>query len=148
MDTSAEAHSMLGRRDVLKAGSAALAGVAMGLGPRAGAAQTPRRGGAFRVRGYDPPHFDPHAPGGISFKLHTLLSYTHSRLFKHKAGPGVPVGTFTPKPDLVESWSQPRPPVYELKLRRGVRWHNKPPVNGRELVAGGARDTFRASMTA
>ena len=148
MDASAEAYSMLGRRDVLKAGSAALAGVAMGLGPRAVSAQAPRRGGAFRVRGYDPPHFDPHAPGGISFKLHTLLSYTHSRLFKHKAGPAVPVGVFTPEADLVESWSQPKPTVYEFKLKRGVRWHNKPPVNGRELVAEDVRYTFERFMTA
>ena len=148
MSGSAETRSVLGRRDVLKAGGAALAAVATGFGARPADAQTPRRGGTFRVRGYDPPHFDPHAPGGISYKLHTLLSYTHSRLFKHKAGPAVPVGVFTPEPDLVDAWSQPKPTVYEFKLKRGVRWHNKPPVNGRELVAEDVRYTFERFMTA
>src|SRR4029453_11097844 len=34
-----------------------------------------------------------------------------------------------------ESWSQPDETTYFFKLRKGVRWHPKPPVNGRELTA-------------
>jgi len=148
MDACHPAQSPLSRRELLKGAGAVLTGMAASLGPSPAHAQGPRRGGAFKVRGYDPPHFDPHAPGGLSFKLHTLLSFTHSRLFKHKAGPSVPVGVFTPEPDLVESWTQPKPTVYEFRLKRGVRWHNKPPVNGRELVAEDVRYTFERFMTA
>jgi peptide/nickel transport system substrate-binding protein len=54
---------------------------------------------------------------------------------KHKAGPGLQPGVFSVEGDLAESWSQPNENTYVFKLRRGVRWHNKPPVNGRELDA-------------
>ena len=148
MNAGASERAPFSRRELLKRSGVVLTGVAAGLAPSAALAQVPKRGGTFRVRGFDPPHFDPHSPGGISYKLHTLVSFTHSRLFKHKAGPNVPVGVFTPEGDLVESWVQPKPTVYEFKLKRGVRWHNKPPVNGRELVAEDVRYTFERFMTA
>ena len=36
---------------------------------------------------------------------------------------------------LAESWSQPDPRTYIVNVRQGVRWHDKPPMNGRELTA-------------
>ena len=36
---------------------------------------------------------------------------------------------------LAESWSQPDPLTYVIKVRQGVHWHDKPPMNGRELTA-------------
>ena len=36
---------------------------------------------------------------------------------------------------LAESWSQPDPLTYIIKVRQGVHWHDKPPMNGRELTA-------------
>ena len=36
---------------------------------------------------------------------------------------------------LAESWSQPDPLTYIVKVRQGVYWHDKPPMNGRELTA-------------
>ena len=36
---------------------------------------------------------------------------------------------------LAESWSQPDPLTYIVKVRQGVHWHNRAPMNGRELVA-------------
>ena len=36
---------------------------------------------------------------------------------------------------LAESWSQPDPLTYVVNVRQGVRWHDKPPMNGRELTA-------------
>ena len=39
------------------------------------------------------------------------------------------------KPFLAESWSQPDPLTYVIKIRQGVHWHDKPPMNGRELTA-------------
>ena len=36
---------------------------------------------------------------------------------------------------LAESWSQPDPLTYVFKIRQGVHWHDKAPMNGRELTA-------------
>jgi peptide/nickel transport system substrate-binding protein len=124
----------LSRRDLLKLGGAA-AGVALapGLSATPARAQAPKRGGTLNVRLWDPPHFDPHLT--VSYKTHIAYTFTHSRLVKHKAGPGVQPGTFPIEGDLAESWTQPNENTYVFKLRRGVRWHNKPPVNGRELTS-------------
>src|SRR2546430_11184350 len=121
----------LNRRHVLKLGGIALAATA--VRPSHARGQTPKRGGTLALRTWDPPHFDPFQT--ISYKTHIALSFTHSRLLKHKAGPNVVPGTFAIEGDLAESWSQPNETTYVFKLRKGVRWHNKPPVNGRELTA-------------
>ena len=39
------------------------------------------------------------------------------------------------KPNLAESWETPDPTTIVLTIRKGVRWHNKAPMNGRELTA-------------
>jgi peptide/nickel transport system substrate-binding protein len=101
--------------------------------PAASWAQTPKRGGTLSLRLWDPPHWDPQLQ--VSYKTHTALTFTHSRLVKHKAGPGVPPGTFPIEGDLAESWTQPNDTTYVFKVRRGVKWHPKPPLNGRELNA-------------
>ena len=121
----------LTRRDLLKLGSGILVGAA--AAPRPARAQTPKRGGTLTIRAWDPPHFDPFQT--ISYKTHVVLTFTHSRLLRHKAGPGVQPGTFPIEGDLAESWSQPSETTYVFKLRKGVRWQAKPPVNGRELTA-------------
>ena len=36
---------------------------------------------------------------------------------------------------LAESWSQPDPLTYIVKVRQDVHWHDKAPMNGRELTA-------------
>ena len=36
---------------------------------------------------------------------------------------------------LAESWETPDPRTYIFHIRQGVHWHNKPPMNGRELTA-------------
>ena len=100
----------------------------------------PRRGGILRVRGYDPTHFDPHLT--ISFKTHATLSFVYSRLVRHTVGVGVQPGIFTVEPDVAESWETPDDTTYIFHLRQGVKWHNKPPLNGRELVAEDVKFTY------
>jgi peptide/nickel transport system substrate-binding protein len=130
--------SGLSRRDLLKAGGGALGAVAVGaVGPPLGwglaHGQTPKRGGTVTIRVWDPPHFDPYLT--VAFKTQVVYSFTHSRLLRHKAGPSILPGSFVLEGDLAESWTQPTETTYLFKLRQGVRWHNKPPVNGRELTA-------------
>jgi len=133
----------LSRRDLLTLGGATLAGAT--LAPARGRAQTPKRGGTATLRLWDPPHFDPMLQ--VAYKTHIPLTFTHSRLVKYKAGPTVAPGTMPIEGDLAESWSQPNETTYVFKLRRGVRWHNKPPVNGRELTAEDVKYTVERFLT-
>src|SRR5262247_1629353 len=136
-------HSVLARRELLKlCGAGAAAALAA---PSVSLAQAPRRGGTFTIRVWDPPHFDPYLI--VAFKTQIVYSFTHSRLLRHKAGPGVQPGTFVLEGDLAESWSQPDETTYVFKLRKGVRWHPKPPVNGRELTAEDVVFTFQRALT-
>jgi hypothetical protein len=59
--------------------------------PRRARAQG-KAGGILKVRGYDPPHFDPHQT--LNFKTNTTLSFVYSKLVRHKVGPGISPGTF------------------------------------------------------
>jgi peptide/nickel transport system substrate-binding protein len=104
-----------------------------------------KRGGILRVRGFDPPHFDPHLPGG--FRTQATLSFVYSTLLRHRLGPSVPPGTFTVDPHLAERWDIPNETTYLFHLRQGVKWHNKPPLNGRELVAEDVKFTFDRFLT-
>src|SRR2546425_2391170 len=130
------------RRDLLKAGLAA--GVTMSAWPLrtvwSAEAGQPKRGGILRVRGYDPPHFDHHQT--LNFKTNTTLSFAYSTLARYKVGADVEPGTFTTEPHLAESWETPDDTTYIFHLRQGIKWHNKPPLNGRELVADDVKFTY------
>jgi peptide/nickel transport system substrate-binding protein len=138
------------RRALLKAGLAA--GVTLSAWPLwsppalwGAEMGQPRRGGILRVRGWDPPHFDPHLTR--NFKTHTTLSFVYSKLLRHKVGPDVPPGTFLVEPDLADRWEAPDDTTYLFHLRHGVKWHNKPPINGRELVAEDVKFSFDRFLT-
>src|SRR5215471_14755912 len=127
----------LSRRDLLKAGVTAGATLSAGLlhfpaalwGAEAG---QPKRGGILRVWGSDPPHFDPHLT--TNAKTHAALSFVHCTLVRHKVGAGIQPGTFIVEPHLAERWEALDDTTYVFHLRQGVKWHNKPPVNVREVV--------------
>ena len=137
---------MVSRREFLTIGTSGLA--AASLTARAGAqapAPPPKRGGTLSLRMWDPPHFDhilAHA-----YKTHVVISFTHSRLLKHKAGPSVRPGALQIEGDLAESWQQTSDTTYVFKLKKGVRFHAKAPVNGRELTAEDVRYTFERILT-
>jgi peptide/nickel transport system substrate-binding protein len=135
----------LSRRDLLKVGLAASTTLSTWSLYRVPAlwgeaAETPKRGGILRVRGRDPVHFDPHLTRDA--RTHSVLSFLSSRLLRYKVGGDVRPGTFIVEPDLAERWEEPDDTTYVFYLRRGVKWHNKPPVNGRELVAEDVKFTF------
>jgi peptide/nickel transport system substrate-binding protein len=133
----------LSRRELFSVTAGALAGAA--LTPRTVRAQTPKKGGTLALRLWDPPGFDHMLT--VSYKTNIPLSFTHSRLVKPKSGPAIVPGTFPLEGDLAESWTQPNETTYVFKLRRGVRWHNKPPVNGRELTADDVRYSVERFLT-
>src|SRR6266545_4807773 len=140
----------MSRRQLLQAGLAA--GTTLAAWPVyrpavvwSGEAGSPKQGGILRVRGWDPPHFDPHLTR--NFMTHTALSFVYNKLLRHKVGPDVQPGTFIIEPDLAERWEAPDDTTYIFQLRQGVKWHNKPPVNGRELVAEDVKFSFDRFLT-
>ena len=54
---------------------------------------------------------------------------------------------FILEPDLAERWEELDDTTYVFHLRQGVKWHNKPPVNGRELVAEDVKFTYDRFLT-
>ena len=138
------------RRELLKVGLAASAALSAWplYGPPAlwgEEAGPPKRGGILRVRGYDPVHFYPHL--SINVRTQSTLSFVYSKLVRHKVGAEIRPGTFIVEPDLAERWEEPDDTTYIFHLRKGVKWHNRPPVNGRELVAEDVKFTYDRFLT-
>src|SRR5207247_11148336 len=138
------------RSQLLKSGLAA--GAALATWPLSGPsalwgeeAGPPKRGGILRVRGLDPVHFDPHL--SINVRTQATLSFVYSKLVRHKVGAEIRPGTFIVEPDLAERWEELDDLTYVFHLRQGVKWHNKPPVNGRELVAEDIKFNYDCFLT-
>jgi peptide/nickel transport system substrate-binding protein len=134
---------MLMRRELLTLGGLTFA--ASLAAPLMAPAQTPKRGGTLTIRAWDPPFFDQML--STAYRVQVPITFTHSRLLRHKAGPSIAPTTFPIEGDLAESWTQPSETTYIFKLRKGVRWHPKPPVNGRELTAEDVRYTIERFLT-
>ncbi|MDE0448605.1 MAG: ABC transporter substrate-binding protein [Spirochaetaceae bacterium] len=47
---------------------------------------------------------------------------------------------------LAESWEQPDATTYIFHIRQGVHWHDKPPMNGRELTAEDVEFNFHRML--
>lgn len=83
--------------------------------------------------------FDPHAT--FSFRTHIALSFTHDRVMEFKVGPDAGEADYTPVPGLAEKVETPDKTTFVITLRKGVKFHNKPPVNGRELTSADVKYT-------
>lgn len=118
-----------------------LAGTTLSCGGReatvsreaAPAVEQPKRGGILVRRttfGSARPPFDggldPHPLQAAYTSLMTLFYQTLVRYDPR---------TLELEPELAQRWEQPSPTEYVFKLHQGVRFHNKPPANGRELTA-------------
>lgn len=104
------------------------------LVPAAGApAVTPKRGGTLNATfSSDPAHFDPHR----GTTAQNFIPLVYNGLVRFKTGTEVRVDEYVLEPDLAEKWEISRDGlVYTFRLRRGVRFHDRPPVNGRELTS-------------
>ena len=83
----------------------------------------------------DPPTFDPHA---TSFSLLTNhVHLTHNRVIRYKslAWPEeARYGDLVFFPDLAETWEiDDTGTKFTFHLRKGVKWHDREPLDGREL---------------
>src|SRR6266545_1429524 len=103
----------------------------------------PKRGGTLtRASPWDPPVIDPRLTQSVG--LFQFAGLTSSRLVRYSF-PEEASGTndLTLRGDLAESWqASPDHRTWTFKLRQGVKWHNVPPLNGRELVAADVKYCF------
>jgi len=104
--------------------------------------ERPRSGGTLTVAmPSDAPTLDPHKTP--SFNTHERIGLVYSRLLKQEIGPDIPYGKAKLVGDLAERWEVAKDGLtYTFHLRKGVTWHDVPPVNGREFVAEDVVATF------
>ena len=79
----------------------------------------------------DPPSIDPY--GSPNFQAKAVGTFVYARLYKLGTGPGIPGAEALPVPDLAESAEHVDDLTWTVKLRPGVVFQNKAPVNGRAL---------------
>jgi len=150
-------HARFNRRDFVRLSAAGIGAAAVTSVPRRARAQTaypdwipastkaPRRGGVLtRATAWDPPVIDPRLTQSVG--LFQFAGLTSNRLLRYvftEEASGY--YDLSLKGDLAESWQgSPDQRVWTFKLRRGVKWHNLPPVKGRELTAADVKYCFEA----
>src|SRR5262249_26060665 len=148
-------HARLNRRDFMRVSAAGVSAAAV-VGTRRQAAaasrypdwipasaKPPKRGGVLaRASAWDPPVIDPRLTQSIG--LFQFVGLTSNRLIRYSF-PEETNNTddVTLRPDLAESWqSSSDSRVWTFKIRQGVKWHNIPPLNGRELTAADVKYCF------
>lgn len=91
-----------------------------------------KRGGTLKF-------FAPNEPAHLDIQFDQIAMNQHKNMvydhyINEKAGVLAPPGYEEYVPELMESWEwTPDHLQLTFKLRPGVKWHNKPPVNGRVL---------------
>jgi peptide/nickel transport system substrate-binding protein len=93
-----------------------------------------RYGGTILNRYLDPPHMDFNRT--LSCTINTTLDYTKNKLVRGVFGPKANPGLIHVEPDLAESWEVNSDlTVFTFHLRKGAKFHNVAPVNGREFTS-------------
>ena len=101
-------------------------------GPSVG--EKPKYGGTVRLAEREPPNLDPHL--SVSFLTQNAASLVYNGLVRLSYNHEQKSPTdLTILPDLAERWEQVDDKTLVFYLRKGVKFHNKPPVNGREVKA-------------
>jgi peptide/nickel transport system substrate-binding protein len=96
--------------------------------------EKPKYGGTVRLAEREPPNLDPHL--SVSFLTQNAASLVYNGLVRLSYNHEQKSPTdLTILPDLAERWEQVDDKTLVFYLRKGVKFHNKPPVNGREVKA-------------
>ncbi len=138
---------------LLLAAAAALASVACGapqqaapsagMGGEPAQAGTPKPGGVLNVRwSEDPWDFDMTYTGQSTVNSDSM-KLAYNSLLTFKVGPDVRFDEFIVQPALAESWEvSPDARTYTFHLRKGVKWANLPPLNGREFTSADVKWSY------
>jgi peptide/nickel transport system substrate-binding protein len=109
-------------------------GAALADAQGSAAGEKPRYGGIARMAEREPPNLDPHL--SVAFLTQNAASMIYNGLVRltyvHEQKSPTDL---TIMPDLAERWEYSDDKTLVFYLRKGVTFHNKPPVNGREMKA-------------
>lgn len=106
----------------------------------------PKYGGTISISTTnDAPHMDLHQTNS-TFQATSGVGVAYSRLFRKKIGSGGLPTAYATEGDLVERVETPDPTHYVMHLRRGVKYQNLAPMNGRELVANDVIQSFNRQI--
>jgi peptide/nickel transport system substrate-binding protein len=113
--------------------SDAVTGVTNGELPADG---PPQPGGILKITdASDAPTLDPHK-SPTAFTQSAVSGLVYSKLVTNMTGRDIEFGSGDLEGDLAESWeSSEDGKTWTFKLRKGVKWHNIAPVNGREFTS-------------
>jgi peptide/nickel transport system substrate-binding protein len=107
------------------------------LNPITDTSKQRKRGGTFTFNNgsnRDPLHFDGKAQGQIQLNVFNSIAY--EGLVRNKAGFKEPSTWSDVEPQLASGWEvSPDKLTITFKLRDGIKWHNKAPINGRAFTA-------------
>jgi peptide/nickel transport system substrate-binding protein len=146
-------HKLNRRRLMLSAGGASLLLTACAPkrakpgsgGPVAGGGAV-KRGGTLAtvansgaIPGQD---FDVHGATANATNIQPLFAVMHSGLLRLKVGEGFKYTDRTIEGALAARWEQPDSQTVVFHLRPEATFHDKPPVNGRQVNAGDVKFTF------
>jgi peptide/nickel transport system substrate-binding protein len=100
-----------------------------------------RYGGTVVHRLLDPPHMDFNRV--LSCTVNTTMDYTNNKLTAAKFGPTSNGNIIEIEPDLAEKWEgTPDSTQFTFHLRKGVKFQNVSPTNGRELTIEDVKLSF------
>jgi len=100
----------------------------------------PKQGGTLNVSRDDPTDFDLTWFGKGNG---TGKEWSYQSLLRFSAGADVKYSDLIIRPELAERWEvSPDAKTYTFHLRKGARFHDLPPVNGREVTAEDVKWTF------
>ncbi|QCR32678.1 ABC transporter substrate-binding protein [Lysinibacillus sp. SGAir0095] len=94
----------------------------------------PKSGGTYTILSpADPDMLDPHKQSSIY--THMMAGLVYNKLVSYETGPGVDYTDYNVIPDLAERWEVSEDgKEYKFFLREAY-WHDKEPVNGRQVTA-------------
>ena len=93
-----------------------------------------QRGGVAKLVYLDPPRMD--LARTLSCTIYHTLSYTSNKLTRARVGATANPFLVEIEPDLASSWEiSEGGQKHTFNLNKGVKFHNKAPVNGREFTA-------------
>ena len=100
-------------------------------------------GGIFRVnQAADAPTIDPHKSASFSVPA-AVTGTVYSKLVEFETSRELPFGSMEVKPDLAESYDVSDDGLtWTFNLRKGVKFHNIAPVNGREFTSADVKCTI------
>jgi peptide/nickel transport system substrate-binding protein len=107
------------------------------------APEEPKYGGTMIFRGRRDPRWDPHS--GISASDEgRVYHFIYSRLFVPHQGAAPPPDCqlWPPQPELAESWDWVDELTLDVTIRKGAKFADSPPVNGREITAEDVAHAF------